>query len=199
MTIIKMYSPSIEKLVDLFVKFPTIGRRTAGRFAFYLIKLSDKETNELLGAIKNLKENIKLCLWCDKTFEDQDKSQLLCPICSNNNRAKNLLCLIEKETDLDAIEKTGQFKGLYFIFDAKNQENQLEKLFSRIKKDDIKEVIVALNPSPQTQALALRIERIVKEANQAIKTTHLAIGLPIGGEIEYADPETITSALEGRK
>ncbi|MCX6789196.1 MAG: recombination mediator RecR [Candidatus Gribaldobacteria bacterium] len=192
-----MLSPTAQKLVDLFVKFPTVGRRTAQRFVFYLIKSDQSEVNDLIEAIKNLKNKIKLCDWCGKSYETEQQINGLCAICSNNQRDKTVVCVIEKEVDLETIEKTGQFKGLYFIWDTNNEEQQLKKLSNRIKKETVKEIILALDPTMDGRQLALKIQRSLETL--AVKLTQLGRGLPVGGEIEYADQETITSALEGRK
>ena len=192
-----MLSPTAQKLVDLFIKFPTVGRRTAQRFAFYLIKSDQSEVNNLLEAIKNLKNKIKLCDWCGKSYEIEQQVNDLCAICSDSQRDKAVICVIEKEVDLETIEKTGQYKGLYFIWDTNNEEQQLKKLIVRIKKEAIKEIILALDPTMEGRQLALKIQRSLETI--AVKLTQLGRGLPVGGEIEYADQETITSALEGRK
>jgi len=192
-----MLSPAVQKLVDLFVKFPTVGPRTAQRFAFYLIKKNQKEVADLTEAIKNLKNKIKLCGLCGKSFELAEQNGDLCAACSDTRRDKAVICVIEKEVDLEAIEKTGQFKGLYFIWDTDSEEQQLKKLSSRVKKDSIKEVILAIDPTLDGRQLALKIQRNLEAAK--VKITKLGQGLPVGGEIEYADEETITSALEGRK
>lgn len=192
-----MLSPTVQKLVDLFVKFPTVGRRTAQRFAFYLIKSNQPEVNDLIEAIKNLKNKIKLCDWCGKSYETEEQANGLCAICSNSQRDKAIICVIEKEVDLETIEKTGQYKGLYFIWDTNNEEQQLKKLISRVKKSAIKEIILALDPTLEGRQLTLKIQRSLEAIE--VKLTQLGRGLPVGGEIEYADQETITSALEGRK
>lgn len=192
-----MLSPTAQKLVDLFIKFPTVGRRTAQRFAFYLIKSDQSEVNDLLEAIKNLKNKIKLCDWCGKSYEIEEQANGLCAICSNNQRDQAVVCVIEKEVDLETIEKTSQFKGLYFIWDTNNEEQQLKKLIIRIKKSAVKEIILALDPTTDGRQLALKIQRSLEALE--VKLTQLGRGLPVGGEIEYADQETIASALEGRK
>lgn len=192
-----MLSPAVQKLVDLFVKFPTVGPRTARRFAFYLIKSDQSEVNDLIEAMQNLKNKIKLCVLCGKSFETDEPTNGLCAICSNSQRDQAVLCVIEKEVDLETIEKTSQFKGLYFIWDIGNEEQQLKKLISRVKKEAVKEIILALDPTTEGRQLALKIQRNLETLG--VKLTQLGRGLPVGGEIEYADEETITSALEGRK
>jgi recombination protein RecR len=197
------YPPSIQKLIDLFSKFPTVGPRTAARFVFYLMRGKKEEVDELVSAILELSKNIKICKFCFNFFQGEGE---FCEICSNPSRDKNLLCIVEKETDLLAIEKTKKYKGLYFILGgpvSAIKKEELKKL--RIKElekiiknhPEIKEIIVATNPTTEGEATALYLERILKPFNK--KITRLARGLPVDGELEYADEETLGSALEGRK
>lgn len=200
-------SPSIEKLIEKFSKFPTIGPRTAARFVFYLIKLPKEEIEELIKSISELREKVKLCSFCFKPFEPSPGDPELCEICSNPSRDKSLLGVVEKETDLETIEKTKKYQGLYFILggtvsklkktDIKNLRT--EELLERAKKPEIKEIIIAVNPTPEGEATALYLERLLKNLPAGRRITRLGRGLPVGGELEYADPETLSSALEGRK
>jgi len=204
------YSPTIQKLIDLFSKLPTVGPRTAARFVFYLRNADKKEVKELLTAIINLKKNVKICSFCFNSFEGEGN---LCSICSDSRRYKNLLCVVEKETDLISLEKTRKYKGLYFILGgtvSKLKKEDIEKLktkelIERIKNPakfgianlKIQEVIMAINPTTEGEATILYLERVLKPFN--LKITHLGRGLPVGAELEYADEETLSSALEGRK
>jgi len=198
-----MYPPSIQKLIDLFSKFPTVGPRTASRFVFYLVGKSKEEVDKLVVAILDLKKNVKLCKLCFNPFEGEGE---LCEICSNPARDKSLLCIIEKETDLLVIEKTKKYKGLYFILGgtvSRLKKADIEKLRTKESEErvknhpEIKEIIIAVNPTTEGEATALYLERLLKPLN--IKITRLGRGLPVGGELEYADEETLGSALEGRK
>lgn len=195
-----MYPPSIQKLIDLFSKFPTVGPRTAARFVFYLIKLPQEKIEELTSLMNNLKKTIKICPSCFNPFQDDTE---FCPICENNARERNLLCIVEKEMDLNAIEKTKKYKGLYFVLGGtiglrKNKDNiRIEELKQKIKNNNFKEVIIATNPTPEGEATALLVERELKPFN--IKITRLGRGLPVGGELEYADEDTLSSAFEGRR
>jgi recombination protein RecR len=192
-----MYSKTIQKLIDLFSKFPTIGPRTAARFVFYLIKTPKEEIEKLIKSIEELKDKIKLCPLCFRSFEGE---QEICPICSDPKRDKSVICVVEKEVDLESIEKTKKYNGLYFLLDKNGEgiEQRIEKLIERIKKDEkIKEIILALNPTTEGKTMSLFIQRKLK--NLGIKTTQLGCGLPMGGELEYADEETLSSALESRR
>ncbi|MDO8486461.1 MAG: recombination mediator RecR [Candidatus Staskawiczbacteria bacterium] len=204
---------SINKLINLFSKFPTVGPRTASRFVFYLIKLPKDKIDELINTITELKTDIKFCKFCFNPFEQDNFNQSaqtgLCPICQNSSRDKHLLCVIEKETDLTSIENTKKYNGLYFILGGtiatmkKNETDSLriKELLQRIKPpSEFKEIIIATNPTPEGKATSVLIERALKELIPInFKITHLAQGLPVGGELEYADEETLESAFEGRK
>lgn len=201
-----MHPKSIQKLINLFSKFPTVGPRTASRFVFYLIKLPEEKFNEFLSSLKDLKESIKTCSSCFNPFDASTDSgqENLCPICKNNSRNKELLCIVEKETDLVTIEKTKKYNGLYFILGGtinlkkKDKENiRIEQLKERVKNNGFKEIIIALNPTTEGEITRLLVERELKPFN--IKITHLGRGLPMGSELEYADQETLSSAFESRK
>jgi len=217
---------SIQKLIDLFSKFPTVGPRTASRFVFYLIKLPKNKFDELIDSMKKLKDSIIICFFCFNPFDSSSKTELppsnfleekLCRICRNHSRDKTTICLVEKEGDLITIENTKKYRGLYFIlgdliptFKKDNEERiRIEELIERIKRPsdfgivdtDFKEIIIALNPTTEGEATALYIERKLKSAlgEKKLKITRLGRGLPVGGELEYADEETLGSAFEGRK
>jgi len=203
---------SIEKLKNIFRNFPTVGPRTAGRFVYYLLKLPKEKIDELTNAILELKNKVKLCQLCFNPFEGESQ---LCPICQNPVRNKNLLCIVEKETDLLSLESTKKYNGLYFILGGtvammrKEDISQLrlEELKKRIRQpfgtaqddNNFSEIIIALNPTPEGRATSYLVESAIKEINKNLKITHLAKGIPVGGELEYADEETLENALEGRK
>ncbi len=194
------YPKSIQKLIDLFSEFPTVGPRTAARFVFYLLKLPKEEIEELVNSISKLRENIKSCKLCFLPFEGE-----FCPICSDKTRDKSLLCLVEKESDLEAVEKTKKYKGLYFILGGtlsklKKEDTKkirADELLERARDSEVKEIIIAINPTTEGEATALYLERLLKPLNK--KITRLGRGLPMGGELEYTDEETLGSALDGRK
>lgn len=207
-----MYSPSVQKLIGLFSKFPTVGPRTAARFVFYLMGLKKEEIEELLKSIAELKKNIKICPFCFKPSELKSENNF-CEICSNPARDKSLLCIVANETDLESIEKIKKYNGRYFILGgtvSALKKSDIEKL--RIKEleekiknhPEIQEIILAINPTPDGETTTLYLERLLKpltcgEQGRTKKITRLGRGLPIGAELEYADEETLRSALEGRK
>ena len=205
---------SIKKLKDLFAKFPTVGQRTAGRFVFYLINQPKEDIDELARTLQELKNNITFCRFCFQPFENAGKT--LCEICSEAARNRQLLCIVEKETDLLSIENAKRYKGLYFVLGGvvtfrktDTDHLRIEALKERIQSPQkfelpgasFTEIIIATNPTPEGKATSLLIQRALKELPQAagIKITHLAQGLPVGGELEYADEETLESAFNGRK
>lgn len=205
-----MYPKTIQKLIELFSKFPTIGPRTAARFVFYLIQKPKKELEEFLSAVSNLEKNVRICSFCFNPFEDEGE---LCSVCSNPSRDKSLICVVEKEIDLISIEKTKKYNGLYFILGgtvSKLKKEDIEKLRTkeldaRIKNPEkfgisgsqFKEIIIATNLTTEGEATSLYLERLLKPVGK--KITRLGRGLPVGGELEYADEDTLSSALERRR
>ncbi len=192
----------IEKLTQEFAKFPNVGPKTANRFVLHLIKLPVKEIKNLLEGIIEVKKGIKTCQLCYNFFLSKEE-ETLCTICQNPLRDKKTLCIVETETDLEALEKTKKYKGLYFILEGNIIDSPKEFFQSRIKalekrleQSMFEEIIIATNPTTEGETTRLYLERKLKNTN--IKITHLGRGLPIGGELEYADPETLESALKGR-
>ena len=207
---------SIDKLKNLFSKFPTVGSRTASRFVYYLIKLPNERIDEIINAIQEIKNKVKLCQFCFNPFETSGvpDSTNLCAICSDSKRDKSLLCIVEKEADLLSIESTRKYNGLYFILGGTlammRKEDieglRIEELKKRVANNAFSEIIIALNPTPEGKVTSMFVERILKEVVSTQggpvsgwKFTHLAKGIPVGGELEYADEETLESAFEGRK
>ena len=188
-----MYPEPIQRLIALFSKFPTIGSRTASRFVFYLLSKSKEDIQKLLEGITELKEKIRTCAFCFNPFDfAQGKSLELCAICQNQGRANGLLCVVEKESDLEALEKTQQYDGLYFILGGtigtlKKEDREsirLKELKERVSNpknfgllSSFKEIIIALNPTTEGEVTALYLERELKDSKA--KLTRLGRGLPI--------------------
>ncbi len=202
-----MYPPPVEKLISSFSRFPTIGRRTATRFALYLLTANPTEIAMLIENLKEIRDSVALC---DVCFRSTLASEKICSICSSSKRDQSTLCVIEKESDLIPIEKTSEYNGLYFILGGNISPLKKEDL-RKIRGSELKqrlmspesfnlkpckEVIIATNQTPEGEATAVYIERLIKELN--IKTTKLGRGLSTGSELEYADEETILSALKRR-
>ncbi len=210
-----MYASVIQRLIEVFSKFPGIGPRTATRFVFYLVKTPKEKIEELTKALEDLKEKIKICSLCYKSFEMllNDEKEI-CSFCCDVRRDRAIICIVEKEIDLEAIEKTKEYRGLYFVlgglisnFDGnfkKEIEERIDKLIERIKSDsEIKEIIIALNPTIEGENTSLwlqrKLKRLTYSEEHCLKITSLGRGLPIAGEIEYADEDTLCSSLKNRK
>lgn len=196
-----MYPKPIQDLINIFSRFPTIGPRTAARFVFYLTKLSQEEVDQIAKSIGQIKKVLRICPSCFDAFADSEETKL-CPICSDGSRNKELLCIVEKEADLTTLEETKKYKGLYFILGGtinlkKDKSIRIAELKEKIKNNGFKEIIIAINPTTEGEATSLLIERELKPFG--IKMTRLGRGLPVGGELEYADPDTLSSALDSRR
>ncbi len=194
----------IEEFVKLFSSFPSIGQRQATRLAFYLINKKEKIKN-LLEVSEKLEKEISVCNECFMPFYNPKGEKKLCPICSDKRRNKQIICVVEKETDLLSIESSKQFSGVYHILGGSisvvnpnsYKKLRIKSLLEKIRKNKVKEIIIATNPTASGDLTAMFIERKLKELN--IKVTRLGRGLPTGGEIEFADPETLSSAFKRRE
>ena len=179
------YPQPLSDLIMAFSRLPGIGPKTAGRLAFYLLEHSEDAEN-LAEAIKTALANIKQCSACGNYTESDP-----CKICSDERRDKSTICVVEQPRDVVSLEKTGEYKGLYHVL-----HGVLSPL-EGIGLDGVKEVIMAINPSVEGEATALYIAKLLKPSG--IKVTRIAHGLPVGGDLEYADEVTIARALEGRR
>ena len=189
---------SLNRLVDGLSDFPGIGKKTAERMAFYLLKSNDGWAQNLAKAIMDVKEQIHECPICHNISDTSP-----CSICSDTKRDPSLLCVVEDTTDLVVFEKTNHFRGKYHVLggvlsplDGIGPEDlHFDTLLERINGEE--EVIIATNPSAEGETTALYLAKLLKEHN--IKVTRLASGIPVGGELEYTDEATLVSALEGRR
>jgi len=199
-----MFPETIQNIVKQLSKLPDIGPRAATRLAFYLINQDQEELNKLSESIKNLKEKIHLCSQC---FNITNKENNFCSICSDNQRDKNIICVVETILNIPPIEKIKQFTGLYHILgglispsNGLGPENlKINELIKRAedKNSPIKEIIFALSPTTEGDTTFLYIERMIKPLN--IKTSRLARGLSFGSDLEYIDESTLNSAFRGRR
>ena len=193
------YSPSIEKLIESFEKLPSIGSKTAVRLAFYILNASKEETDEFINSIQNAKKNLKFCSKCF-IISDTDP----CEICKDPKRDQSKICVVEDVKDVVAIEKIHEYKGLYHVLhgtispmDGIGPEDiKIKELLARLMDGTVKEVILATNPKVEGEATAMYISKLIKP--MGIKTTRLAHGIPVGGDLEYTDEFTLGKALEGR-
>ncbi len=190
---------SIQDLVDELSKLPGVGSKTAQRLTFYLLRSSEQDLNILGNAVLNLKKEIMNCSICCN-FTDTDP----CQICSNHGRDKNIICVVSEPLDVVAFEKTG-FSGLYHVLGGVispvegvgPDDLYIPNLLRRLKESSIVEVILATNPNLEGETTALYLQRLIQPLN--IKITRIARGLPVGGDLEYADEVTLTRSLEGRR
>jgi recombination protein RecR len=193
-------SAHIEKLIDAFAKLPGIGRKTAQRLTFHVLKMSQEEAMSLAGAISSVKEHVGYCSECGNISEVQP-----CYLCQDERRAKDTVCVVEQPNDVIAIEKTGQYKGQYFVLggalspqDGIGPEDlRIDQLVDKVARNGIVEVVVATNPNAQGETTAFYIGEALKPTGA--KVTRIARGVPMGSDLEYSDLNTLSRALEGRK
>lgn len=194
------YTRPLAILIDELSKLPGIGPKTAQRLALYILNISREEAGILAQSIINAKEQIRRCQICHN-LTDQDT----CEICRDKTRQKDIICVVETARDLMALEKTGGFKGLYHVLEGvispldgvEPEQLTIDHLISRLRTEQIREVILATNPNIEGEVTASYIARLIKPLG--IKITRIAYGIPIGGDLEYADEVTLTQALMGRQ
>lgn len=194
-----MYATPIARLIEEFAKMPGIGKRTAERLAYYVLKLPKEEVASFADALVNAKEKIIFCPVCQSLTET-----VPCEICSDSRRDQSVICVVEKPKDVVKIEKTREFKGTYHVLhgvispmDGVGPEDiRIKELLSRVTDGSVKEVIMATNPNLEGEATAMYIAKLLSPFE--VKVTRLAHGIPVGGDLEYADEVTLTRALEGR-
>jgi recombination protein RecR len=193
-------APPLERVIQELCKLPSIGRKSAQRLAFHLLKASGDEVSALAQSLLDLHGQIRFCRDCFN-FSDQD----LCPICSDPRRDRTLLCIVEEATNLVALERSSVFKGLYHVIGGaisplKNigpDQLHLRELMERMQKEEFKEIILATNPNVEGEATAVYLTRLLKPLG--MRVTRLAQGLPAGGDLEYTDDLTLQRAMEGRR
>ncbi len=190
----------IKSLIDKLTRLPGIGPKAAERIVFYLLKQNNKFIDELNQNINSLKSEVKLCSQCFNI-----STQDLCPICGDAKRDKSIICVVAEPQDVLVIEKTGEYNGLYHILggvlnpieNITPDKLKIKELAGRIKKNGVKEIIIATNPDLEGESTSMYLARQLKPLK--LKITRLARGLPMGSTIEYADEVTISSALKGRQ
>jgi recombination protein RecR len=190
----------VARLVEALQRLPGIGPKTAQRLTFFLLKRPADEVSELADAVRDLRARISHCTVCFNVTEEDP-----CRICRDPGRDAHLLCVVEEPNDLLAIERTGEFKGRYHVLmgalsplDGIGPEDiKVRELLSRLDAQGVEEVILATNPSVEGEATAIFLARLLRTL--AVRVTRIARGLPVGGDLEYADQVTLSKALEGRK
>ena len=217
MTITMKFPTSIQNLIDSFSKLPTVGPKTAERYVFYLLKQHPEELQKFAQSIAELKEKTTICQRCLAYAEKNP-----CLICSDAKRDRNLLCVVSDTRDMLSVESTNEYKGLYHILggelnaiegikpDQLNIKQLEEKINPHtltaghsqqgvgVKKEPIKEIILALNPNLEGETTALYLSKTLKQIKPGVKITRLARGLPMGADLEYADQITLVNALKYR-
>jgi len=196
-----MYSspPVLEKLVQELSKLPSIGRKTARRLAFFLLSGDREKMEDLANALVEAKNKIVHCNCCYGFSESE-----ICPICGDLRRAKDVICVVERASDILPFENSGIHKGLYFVLGGvlspldgiKPETLRIPTLVERIERENVKELILALGSSPEAESTALYIDRIL--ANTSVRRTRLARGIPVGSDLEFIDDITMLRAFEER-
>jgi len=195
-----MYTPSVERLIEQFEQLPGIGRKSAERISFYILdRMSEDLVKNMADAISGAKKSIKFCSVC-QNLTDSD----VCGICSSPKRDHSVICVVEGPKDVSAIEKTGEYHGLYHVLHGAlspadgvaPDDIRIKELLTRLN-DSVEEIIMATNPTVNGTATAVYIARLIQP--MGIKVTRIAHGIPVGGDLEYADEITLVKAIEGRQ
>ncbi len=190
----------IENLIEELTRLPGIGRKTAQRLAYFIVSMPYEEAISIADAIRDVKEKARFCRQCFNITDSE-----LCHICASPERDSSKLCVVEEPSNIQVIERTGIFKGLYHVLlgalspiDGVTPERlKIKELLDRVKKGGIEEVIIATNPNTKGEMTAQYLKDIL--APTGVKVTRIAYGLPMGGDIEFADEVTMSKALEGRR
>jgi recombination protein RecR len=190
---------SIEDLAEQFSRLPGIGRKTAHRLALYVLKIPREEVVSLAKALVNVKDKVRSCSQCSNITEVDP-----CPVCSNQKRERDIICVVEEPNDLLAIERTNDYHGLYHVLGGAlspldgigPEELKIKELLQRVSENQITEIILALNPNVEGEATTLYLSKLLKPLG--IRLTRIARGLPVGSDLEFADEATLSRALEGR-
>lgn len=193
------FSASFERLLAELEKMPGVGRKTAQRLAFHVLRLPEAEVEQLVTAIVDVKRNIRSCSRC---FSITEKDP--CAICADDRRDAGTVCVVEQPSDVLALERTGSYRGRYHVLQGvispldgiAPEDLKIAELLERLKAGGVREVILGMNPDLEGEATSLYISRLIKPLG--IRVSRIARGLPIGGDLEYADQGTLAQALDGR-
>lgn len=195
-----MFASPVQDLIDELARLPGIGPKTAQRLAFFILKMDLEDARRLAVAITEAKEKIRFCSRCFNVSTEE-----LCEYCSDDRRDPRLVCVVEEARDIVAVERTGEFRGRYHVLGGAispidgigPDDLHISELLTRISEDDVKEVIVATNPNVEGDATAMYIHRLLSPLG--VDVSRIASGLPVGGDLEYADEVSLGRALEGRR
>jgi len=194
-----MFSPAVENLVAQLTRLPGVGTRTAHRLAFHLLRVPKDEAQALAAAIEEVKERVRFCAECGNLTEEER-----CEICRDERRDRALVCVVEQPADLISVERTAEFRGLYHVLGGalspidgiEPGHLRIDELMSRVERNGIEEVVLATNPNMTGEATAAYL---ADRLRGRVRVTRLASGLPVGGDLEYADEVTLGRALTGRR
>lgn len=194
------FTPSVQRLIEQLARLPGIGEKTAARLALFVLKADRSYAQALADAVLGVKDGTRLCSVCFG-FTEQDP----CPICTNPERDCDEICVVEDPADLVAIEKAGEFRGRYHVLHGTiapldgvgPDQLKIRPLIESLQNGKVREVVVATNPTAQGEATALYLAKVIKPLG--VRVTRIAHGIPMGGEVEYADVVTIGKAIEGRR
>jgi recombination protein RecR len=194
------YTPPVQVLIDELGRLPGIGPKSAQRIAFHLLKVPAEDAARLAHAISDAKARVRFCERCFNVSEGS-----LCPICSDDGRDSSILCVVEESRDIVAVEKTGEFRGRYHVLlgamspleGIGPEQLKIRELVARIEPEGVEEIILCTNPNTEGEVTAMYLARLLKPIG--LRVTRIASGLPVGGDLEYADELTLGRALEGRR
>lgn len=200
----RLLPAALEKLIDELGRLPGVGSRTAERYAYYLLRADQRINDSLATAIHDVHELVKTC---PVTFALIDADQELSPLYSDPERDKTLIAVVEEPLDIVALERTGQFNGTYHVLGGAispidgigPEQLHIPELLSRLKKDNVKEIIIATNASVEGESTALFLQKYIHDAGLTVEMSRLARGIPVGVDLEYADQMTLSHALQGRR
>ena len=195
-----IYTPALQKLIDELGKLPGVGPKSAQRIAFHLIKLPEQDALSLANAIQEAKQKVRFCETC---FNMSDEA--ICEICSDTQRDSSLVCVVEEPRDIVALERTREYKGLYHVLQGAinpidgigPEQLKIRELLERLKGNTLQEVILCTNPNIEGEATAMYLAKLIEPLG--VQVSRIASGLPVGGDLEYADELTLGRALEGRR
>jgi len=195
-----VYAAPVQDLIDELGRLPGVGPKSAQRIAFHLLKLSKEDALRLARSISEVKDKVSFCRRCFNIAEGEE-----CGICSDARRETTVLCVVEEPRDIVAVEKTGEFRGRYHVLQGAispiegvgPEQLRVRELLTRIEPEAIEEIILCTNPNLEGEATAMYLGRLIKPLG--IKVTRIASGMPVGGDLEYADELTLGRALEGRR
>jgi len=190
----------VTRLIEAFAQLPGIGPKTASRLTFYLLRRPAEQAEALAAALHDLKQKIRFCAVCFNITEVSP-----CAICRDEGRDRSIICVVEEPLDVLAIERTGEYRGLYHVLHGAlspvegigPDELRIQELLARLKDRAVREVLLATNPNLEGEATAMYLARLIQPSG--VRVTRLARGLPVGGDLEYADAVTLSRALEGRR